>query len=173
MWSQRPEFSLSQQSATLSQWLTHVKIYIQKHKQDYSSLFTSKTAKQSRAWRPAGGACLPPQTPSTVPWHRGKGLELVSKGKDPAGHAQHPRGWRCCRGSGAAIGGDGSSLPKSGQGHEGECGQGEVLKLVCRMQNRISWPGRQEGGLEGELWGKQGFLVNGEGFLLQTCRSFN
>lgn len=27
------------------------------------------------------------------------------------------------------AGQDGSSLPKLGQGHEGECGQGEVLKL--------------------------------------------
>lgn len=31
-----------------------------------------------------------------------------------------------------------------------------------RLQNRISWSGRQKGRLEGVLWGKTGKQVNGE-----------
>lgn len=102
VWSQRPDFSLTQQSATPSRQLNHVKIYVQKHNWDYSSLFTSKTIKQSaEASRESIPAAPEPQDSSVVWW---EGLEPVGKVKDPAGHSWHPCGREHCRGSGAAVG---------------------------------------------------------------------
>jgi len=53
--------------------------------------------------RPAKGACQPLQALRTVQWHGDKGLQSLSKAKDPSGHAWHPHRWKHCQGSRAAI----------------------------------------------------------------------
>lgn len=66
------------------------------------------------------------------------------------------------------AGQDGGSPPESGQGHNRECGQGEVFKLFvfagCKIGFR-GWAGRRAGWKE-SCGGKQDLLVNGEGFPL-------
>lgn len=47
-----------------------------------------------------------------------------------------------------------SSHPSQGRDMKENMAEARCFNCL-RLQNRISWPGRQKGRLEGELWGKQ------------------